>query len=170
MDQDTTLARDLWALRPKMLGYALRLCRQHAAAEDLLQDTFESAWRRRETFTPGTNLSAWFGTILYHRWTDLYRRRRRVQLSQLSDPTQFEDDKTNEAISMALPGGQFERVYVAELLAKLPAHAVSIVGLTAMGYSVEECAALLRTSPGTVKSRTNRARARLKNLDAKQSA
>ena len=56
-----------------LYGAALRLTRNRADAEDLVQDTVVKALRFSDRFTPGTNLKAWLYTILHNTW----RNRRR---------------------------------------------------------------------------------------------
>ena len=65
-------ARALEFLEP-LYATALRLTRNPADAEDLVQDTFVKALRFSDRFTPGTNLKAWLYTILLNTW----RNRRR---------------------------------------------------------------------------------------------
>src|SRR5881397_922285 len=45
---------------------ALRLTRDPADAEDLVQDTYLKAFRAADRFEPGTNLRAWLFTILHN--------------------------------------------------------------------------------------------------------
>ena len=52
---------------------ALRLTRNRADAEDLVQDTFVKALRFAGQFTPGTNLKAWLFTILHNTWRNRVR-------------------------------------------------------------------------------------------------
>ena len=69
---DTVAARALEFLEP-LYATALRLTRNPADAEDLVQDTFVKALRFSDRFTAGTNLKAWLYTILLNTW----RNRRR---------------------------------------------------------------------------------------------
>jgi RNA polymerase sigma-70 factor (ECF subfamily) len=69
---DTVAARALEFLEP-LYATALRLTRNPADAEDLVQDTFVKALRFSDRFAPGTNLKAWLYTILMNTW----RNRRR---------------------------------------------------------------------------------------------
>ena len=70
--RDTVAARALEFLEP-LYATALRLTRNPADAEDLVQDTFVKALRFSDRFKPGTNLKAWLYTILLNTW----RNRRR---------------------------------------------------------------------------------------------
>jgi RNA polymerase sigma-70 factor (ECF subfamily) len=69
---DSVAARALEFLEP-LYATALRLTRNPADAEDLVQDTFVKALRFSDRFAPGTNLKAWLYTILMNTW----RNRRR---------------------------------------------------------------------------------------------
>ena len=52
---------------------ALRLTRNRADAEDLVQDTLVKAFRCSDKFEPGTNLRAWLSTILHNTWRNRVR-------------------------------------------------------------------------------------------------
>ena len=52
---------------------ALRLTRNRADAEDLVQDTLVKAFRFSDKFEPGTNLRAWLSTILHNTWRNRVR-------------------------------------------------------------------------------------------------
>lgn len=61
-----------------LYGSALRLTRNRAAAEDLVQDTFLKAWRSFRTFQAGTNARAWLYKILMNAYIDTYRKTSRA--------------------------------------------------------------------------------------------
>jgi len=69
---DDFAAEALQFLEP-LFATAMRLTRNRADAEDLVQDTFVKAFRHAGQFTRGTNLRAWLYTILHNTW----RNRRR---------------------------------------------------------------------------------------------
>src|SRR5215470_12088973 len=56
---------------------ALRLTRNPADAEDLVQDTLAKAFASFAQFTPGTNLRAWLNKILANTFINTYRKRKR---------------------------------------------------------------------------------------------
>jgi RNA polymerase sigma-70 factor (ECF subfamily) len=88
---DTVAAGALEFLEP-LYATALRLTRNAADAEDLVQDTFVKALRFSERFKPGTNLKAWLYTILLNTW----RNRRRDQVREAVD---IDSPRVEEAAS-----------------------------------------------------------------------
>ena len=56
-----------------LFGTALRLTRNRADAEDLVQDTLVKAFRFADRFESGTNLRAWLYTILHNTWRNQRR-------------------------------------------------------------------------------------------------
>jgi RNA polymerase sigma-70 factor, ECF subfamily len=64
---------------------ALRLTRNPADAEDLVQDTYLKAFRAADTFEAGTNLRAWLFTILHNTARNRARDRARETVTADSD-------------------------------------------------------------------------------------
>jgi RNA polymerase sigma-70 factor (ECF subfamily) len=54
---------------------AFRMTRQHEAAQDLVQDTLERAYRKLGHFQPGSNIRAWLLCIMRNIWISDHRRR-----------------------------------------------------------------------------------------------
>jgi RNA polymerase sigma-70 factor (ECF subfamily) len=69
---DTFSTEVLGYLEP-LYATAMRLTRNRADAEDLVQDTMVRALRFRDRFEPGTNLRAWLYTILHNTWRNRIR-------------------------------------------------------------------------------------------------
>ena len=148
-------------LIPALRAFAWSLCHNASDADDLVQDTLIKAWTNREKFEPGTNLRAWLFTILRNTYyTAVVRRRREVR------------DETGEyAGTLKSAPTQDWSVAVHSLqdaLRKLPdEHREALVLVGAAGLSYEEAAEICGCALGTIKSRVNRARARLlKIMDA----
>ena len=73
-----------------LYGTALRLTRNEADAQDLVQDTYVKAFRARRQFTAGTNLKAWLFTILHNTF-----RNRRRDIGR--DPVEIDSDRVDLA-------------------------------------------------------------------------
>jgi RNA polymerase sigma-70 factor, ECF subfamily len=159
---DTPNWRDeVVSLIPALRAFAWSLCHNASDADDLVQDTLIKAWTNREKFEPGTNLRAWLFTILRNTYyTAVLRRRREVR------------DETGEyASTLRSAPTQDWSVAVHSLqdaLHKLPdEHREALILVGAAGLSYEEAAEICGCALGTIKSRVNRARARLlKIMDA----
>jgi RNA polymerase sigma-70 factor (ECF subfamily) len=142
---------------------ALRLTRNRADAEDLVQDTVVKALRFRARFTPGTNLKAWLYTILHNTW----RNRRRDAAREAVD---VDSDLVEEAA--AQPDGPAvldtpERILLRDALDadlqtaldELPEAFRQAVWLRDVEeFSYAEIAEMLGVPIGTVMSRISRGR------------
>jgi RNA polymerase sigma-70 factor (ECF subfamily) len=91
-----TFSADVLTHLEPLYGAAMRLTRNRADAEDLVQDTVVKALRFADRFTPGTNLKAWLFTILHNTW----RNRRR---DAARDSVEVDSTRVEEAAS--LPDG-----------------------------------------------------------------
>jgi RNA polymerase sigma-70 factor, ECF subfamily len=143
---------------PSLRAFAISLSGNVDRADDLVQETLLRAITNINSFHPGTNMSAWLITILRNLFRSAYRKRRR----------EIEDADGSYAESLKSHPNQHSRVELEEFrvaLAKLPSaqcEALLLVG--AAGFSYDEAAAICESAAGTVKSRVNRARARLSKL------
>jgi RNA polymerase sigma-70 factor (ECF subfamily) len=138
--------------------FACRLARNSNVAEDLVQETFLQAWRSFHRFDRGTNCRAWLFGILY--FVRSHERRRRGR-----EPVVFDDtivDAIPDSSDSAIP----DRITDDEVLAalkKLPNAWQETVLLTDVeGFTYREASAFLEIPLGTVMSRLNRARRRLR--------
>src|SRR6187399_3059065 len=78
--------RDVLPLLPSLYGAALRMTRNPADAEDLVQETYLRAYRGFGGFQEGTNLKAWLYRILTNTYINSYRaRKRRPEEAELED-------------------------------------------------------------------------------------
>jgi RNA polymerase sigma-70 factor (ECF subfamily) len=153
------------ALIPALRAFAWSLSHNGSDADDLVQDTLIKAWTNREKFEPGTNLRAWLFTILRNTYyTAVLRRRREVR-----------DEAGEYAGALRSPPTQDWSVAMHALqaaLQKLPVeHREALILVGAAGLSYEEAAEICGCALGTIKSRVNRARARLlKIMDAEDAS
>src|SRR5438876_32527 len=149
---------------PSLRAFAISLSGNVDRADDLVQETLLRAMANIDSFQPGTNMSAWLFTILRNLFRSEYRKRRR----------EVEDSDGSYAQSLKSQPEQTGRVEFEEFrtaLNKLPhdqREALILVG--ASGFSYEEAAEICGCAVGTIKSRVNRARSRLADMLAIESA
>jgi RNA polymerase sigma-70 factor (ECF subfamily) len=161
MDAALSWRDDVVGLIPALRAFAWSLSHNGSDADDLVQDTLIKAWTNKDKFEPGTNLRAWLFTILRNTYyTAVLRRRREVR-----------DEAGEYAGALKTPPTQDWSVAMHALrdaLQKLPdEHREALILVGAAGLSYEEAAEICGCALGTIKSRVNRARARLlKIMDA----
>src|SRR5947209_1487632 len=154
-EQPTFAQAEMIGLIPQLKTFAFSLCRDRTHAEDLVQEGLASAWRRRDSFQPGTCLKAWLFTIVRNQ---LYSERRRSWRVMPFDPQLAET--TMVAVTSPDAALELDDVRCAMLqLSSEQRRALSLV--TVSGLSHEEVAAICLCPVGTIKSRVSRARARL---------
>ena len=83
--QAAAFERDALVHLDSLYRTALRLSRDRADAEDLVQDTYLKAFRAADRFEPGTNLRAWLFTILHNTAKNRFRDRARDSVAVDSD-------------------------------------------------------------------------------------
>ena len=169
-ERDARFERDAMPLIDSLYGAALRMTRNPADAEDLVQDTFARAYSAFHQFTPGTNLKAWLYRILTNTYINSYRKAQRAP--QISDGEQIEDWQLARAESHTSSGLRSAEV---EALEAMPDSIVTdaLSGLSddfrmavlladVEGFSYKEIAEIMGTPIGTVMSRLNRGRGQLR--------
>lgn len=155
MSSATSWRDEVVGLIPALRAFAWSLSRNGSDADDLVQDTLIKAWSNRDKFEPGTNLRAWLFTILRNTYyTSVLRRRREVR-----------DEMGEYAGMLTTPATQDWSVAIRALQAALQQlpdeHREALILVGAAGLSYEEAAEICGCALGTIKSRVNRARARL---------
>lgn len=153
---------------PSAYGYAFRLTRNRADAEDLMQEAALRACRGAKSFEPGTHFKAWFFRIIIRCFWEKHRSaQRRPQTVDFDDtPDLFlykQMRQTGVAASLEDPMGELldrmgtERVVAA--IAQLPEEYGSVATLYFMeDFAYHEIAHVLDIPVGTVRSRLHRAR------------
>src|SRR3982751_3259514 len=153
-----SLRDDILASVPSLRAFAISLSGNGDRADDLVQETLLRALANIDSFQVGSNMPAWLFTILRNLFRSEYRKRRR----------EVEDADGTYAQSLKSQPEQSGHVEFQEFraaLGKLPPdqrEALILVG--ASGFSYEEAADICGCAVGTIKSRVNRARARLAAL------
>jgi RNA polymerase sigma-70 factor (ECF subfamily) len=173
VESSTRFEREVVPLRDWLYRHAIRLSRNHADAEDLVQETVMKAYVHFNSFRSGTNLNAWLLRILTNTFINGYRKKRRqpaqYSTEQLTDQYLTEangrsaaseirsaedhaldllPDNDIKAAMLALPDIFREVVYYADV----------------EGFRYQEIATLANIPHGTVMSRLHRGRRRLRLL------
>jgi RNA polymerase sigma-70 factor (ECF subfamily) len=153
-----TLRDDLIKAIPSLRAFAISLCRNRTEADDLVQETLIRAWNNLTNFQEGTNLKAWLFTILRNNfYNGLRRQKHQTEYARTMDASQF--------IVQASQEKTMEFGDVMRNLAELPPdQREALILVTVENMSYEEVAHICDCPIGTVKSRVNRARARLEAL------
>lgn len=140
---------------PYLRAFALSLSGSTTVADDLVQETLVKAWSHTESFSLGTNFRAWLVTILRNTYFNQYRKLAR----------EVQDSDNTHAEKILVGGEQESRLTMQDVqraLNKLPEdhrEILLMIGVTELSY--EEAAQVCNIAVGTVKSRLNRARAKL---------
>jgi len=130
-----------------------------ADAEDVAQDAFIRAWRRRRSLREREKFSAWVGRITFR----LALNRRKARRRQVVRDTRWHVARTAGAANAA--GQAEQRLHLAQLrveIDRLPGKLRAVLLLAAVeGLDSREIASILRVPAGTVRSRLHAARRRL---------
>jgi RNA polymerase sigma-70 factor (ECF subfamily) len=158
--------RDVLPLLPSLYSAAMRLTRNRADAEDLVQETYLRAYRGFGGFQEGTNLKAWLYRILTNSYINTYRKKQR-------EPQIVEgpDDVDEWYLYDRLGGRNIEDSAETTVLDQIPDQAVKdaveslperfrlpVLLADVEGFSYKEIAEIMDTPIGTVMSRLHRGR------------
>ncbi len=157
--------RDVLPILPNLYGAALRLTRNPADAEDLIQETSLRAFRGFAGFEEGTNLRAWMYRILTNTFINTYRKKQRQPVTVADD--ELEDwylyDRLGESgVEASAESEVLERIPdedVQRALEELPEiFRMAVLLADVEGFSYKEIAEILDIPIGTVMSRLHRGR------------
>jgi len=169
-DTAARFERDVTPFLHSLYGGALRMTRNPADAEDLVQEATLKAFAAFGSFTEGTNLKAWLFRILTNTYINQYRKKQRAPLQTSAD--ELTDGQLNEVgESLGMRSAEAEAMAkladgeIIDALAVLPEDfrmAVYLVDVE--GFSYKEAAEIMDTPVGTVMSRLSRGRKQLREL------
>ena len=147
--------------RDRLWAVALRTLGDQEEAADALQDAMISAFRRAGDFRGESAVTTWLHRIVVNACLDRIRRR------AARPATSGMDEQTLDALAQgsALADPGVDKDTALDVLAALrtlgPQQRAVLVLVDMLGYPVADTAEILGISPGTVKSRCARGRARL---------
>ncbi|WP_434635150.1 sigma-70 family RNA polymerase sigma factor [Chromobacterium sp. CV08] len=145
----------------RLRRYARVLERNPAAADDLVQDALESAWRNWRQWRPGSDIRPWLFSILHNRHVDHVRRAR--------PPTELSDAEWERLAVPPCHERESRMRDLGRVLNRLPdeqREVLLLVVVEEMRY--QDVAGMLGVPAGTVMSRLHRGRERLRQLMMEQ--
>jgi RNA polymerase sigma-70 factor (ECF subfamily) len=159
--------RDALPLLDSLYGAALRMTRNPADAEDLVQETMLRAYRSFDRFEPGTNLKAWLFRILTNAYINAYRKKQRepqkVSQDQIEDFDLYQELKDHDPDLARTPENivldSLVDSDILEAIEDLPEQfRLAVVLSDIEGFSYAEMAEIMDVPMGTVMSRLHRGR------------
>lgn len=139
----------------RLRAVATRLLRSPEQVDDALQDVYLKAFRTIDRFRGDAQVGTWLYRITYNRCLDELRRRQPLTgVEETLDPPSAEPGPAERTIAS---------MEVTDLLGRLPsALRATMVLVDGLGFDYDAASRALAVPPGTIASRMNRARSRLR--------
>ena len=166
MADQATFAEQAMEYAPQLYSHALRMTRNAADAEDLLQDTYLRGFRSFHTFEQGTNLRAWLFRILTNLYINSYRAKQRrpqeTDLGEVEEVSLYRGVRGRERAADSAEDELLELFTDDEVKAALEdlpeAYRMPVLLADIEEFSYKEIAEILDIPIGTVMSRLHRGR------------
>ena len=173
MADQATFAEQAMPFMDQLYAHAMRMTRNAADAEDLVQETYLKGYRAFDSFKEGTNLRAWLFRILTNSYINNYRKKqRRPDESDLGDVEDLYMYRRLGGAETSTLGRSAEdelldtitESEVKDAIEALPEQYRDAVLLADVeGFAYKEIAEILDVPIGTVMSRLHRGRKRLQD-------
>ncbi|MBO2447296.1 sigma-70 family RNA polymerase sigma factor [Actinomadura barringtoniae] len=161
--------RDVLPFVDPLYASAVRMTRNSADAEDLVQETLAKAYVNFHQFQEGTNLKAWLHRILTNNFINTYRKKQREPMRAGSEELEEWQIAQAESHSAGFRSAESEALdrmpdsEIVQALRSLPKDFRDAVYLADVeGYHYKEIAEMMGSPIGTVMSRLHRGRKQLR--------
>nr|WP_309106576.1 sigma-70 family RNA polymerase sigma factor [Arthrobacter sp.] len=170
--------RDAMQYVDQLYSAAMRMARNPADAEDLVQEAYTKAFSAFHQYKPGTNLKAWLYRILTNTYINLYRKRQREPLQSNTDTIEdWQLARAGSHTSTGLRSAEVEALDhlpdsdVKRALQAIPEEfRLAVYFADVEGFAYKEISDIMNTPIGTVMSRLHRGRKMLRDMLADYAA